>query len=145
MISCDIHEDVTTGIMRGLIPYPGFEGLGHANGSTIGVTSSIQHLGKNPSDVSTVATDGRGKSKLGQKEMLKKNKGIHVKSRSLNNMSPSSAGCNSLRRCNMQKSKFQDVALGENIVKQSKNLNKGIYLKITVLFSFNYVYGLEYC
>ncbi|KAK4783682.1 hypothetical protein SAY86_008056 [Trapa natans] len=129
MNKCDIDEDVTTGIMRGVIPYSGFENLGYANGSKIGVISSVHHLGQNDANVSTIAMNGRRMSKLGQKEMLKKNKGITVKSRSLNNTSPSLAGCNSLRR-SVPENRSPDVNLGENMVRQNENLSIGDKKKI---------------
>lgn len=143
MNSCDIHEDVTTGIMRGLIPCPGFESQNHANGSIFGVTSSsVQHLGQNPPNANAVSTDGQWKSKLGQKEMLRKHKVDPVKSRSLNNMSPPPAGRNSLGMGNLPESKSQDLALGESTPKQKENLHIGINLKMSILFSFNHVSGL---
>ncbi|PKI46483.1 hypothetical protein CRG98_033126 [Punica granatum] len=126
MNSCDIHEDVTTGMMRSLILYPGVGSQDQANGSALGVTSNVQNLGQNPQNVSTIETDGGGTSKLGPKEMLKKLKAEPVKRRSLNNMNQSPAELNSLRRCNLSESKSQDLALGENMLKQKeKNLNRG--------------------
>lgn len=129
MNCCDIQEDVTTGIMHGSIPYPGSESQAHANGSIFGVTSNVQSSGQNPPNVSTVSMDGQRKSKLGPKEMLKKHKGDPVKSRTLNNMNPTPAGWNLLRRCNLPISKSRDLALGENIQKQKEDLNTGIDLK----------------
>ncbi|KAK4755654.1 hypothetical protein SAY87_009411 [Trapa incisa] len=120
MNKCDIDEDMTTGIMRGVIPCPGFENLGYGNGSKIRVISSIKRLGQNTANVSTVAVDGQGMSKLGQKEMIKKNKGITAKRKSLNNTSPSLVGCNSLMR-SMPENRSQDVAMGENMMKQKEN------------------------
>lgn len=129
MNSCDIDEDVTTGIMHGSIPCPGLENQDHADGSVFGATSTVQYLRQDHRNVSTVDTDGRGKSKLGPKEILKKHKGEPVKSRSLNNMNPAPAEWNSLRRCNLPQSNSRDLALGEDMPKQKENLNTGIDLK----------------